>query len=96
MKEDSTLPERYAQCLDGLDQHCDNIEAVAKLLELCRYADHGLLERKAVADAAELIASEMAGMRNWKRELEEQVSRLLAANERRTKRAPQRRGSTAK
>jgi hypothetical protein len=96
MKEESTLPERYAQCLDGLDQHCDNIEALAKLLELCRYADHGLLQGKVVAHAADLITRELEGMRNWKRQLEEWVSRLLAVDERRAKRAPRRKRSIAK
>jgi hypothetical protein len=68
--------EALTECLDGLYQSHSNIQALAKLLELCRWADHLALDCKALADAAEMITEEAERMREWVGRLEKELQGL--------------------
>ena len=74
-REKETRLERAIQCIDRLDDHRGNIETLAKLLDVCRWADDGALEGKAVADAADMITKELEGMRDEMRRLAEELRR---------------------
>jgi hypothetical protein len=64
------------KCLDELYQSRSNIQALAKLLGLCRWADPLMLDREALADAGEMIDEETERMREWMRRMEKELPGL--------------------